>query len=77
MNETIMLPVEFMGEIHELPLTIVPQGYTYQLHVDIEGRTLILEKDDAGEYRVISMSGDSEKVNKSLVAAVVATLQSL
>lgn len=77
MNETIMLPVEYMGTTHELPLTIVPQGYTYQLHVQVEDKMLILEKDDEGEYRVMSLSGDSEKVNKSLVAAIVATLQSL
>lgn len=77
MNETILLPVEHLGTTYEVPLTIVPMGYTYQLHVQIEGKKLILEKDDAGEYRVMDTSGDSEKVDKSLVAAIVATLQSL
>jgi len=77
MNETIMLPVEHMGTTYDLPLTIVPLGYTYQLHVQIEGKTLILEKDDLGEYRVMDMSGNSKKVDKSFIAAIVATLQSL
>jgi hypothetical protein len=78
MNETITFPVEHLGTTYELPLTIVPMGYTYQLHIQIQGKTLILEKDDEGEYRVIDMSGsDTEKVSKSLIAAIVATLQSL
>ncbi|MCE7065059.1 hypothetical protein [Dyadobacter sp. CY326] len=78
MNEIIMLPVEHQGESFELPLTIVPQGYTYQLHIEVEGKTLILEKDDQGEYRVIDMSGgEGEKVSKGLIAAIVATLEAL
>jgi len=77
MNETIMLPVEYMGDSHELPLTIVPLGYTYQLHIQVEGKTLIFEKDDQGEYRVIDAVHDASGASKGLVAAIVATLQAL
>ncbi len=77
MNETIMLPVEYQGTSHELPLTIVPLGYTYQLHIEVEGKTLIFEKDDQGEYRVIDAGHDRGAVSKGLVAAIVATLQAL
>lgn len=77
MNEVIMLPVEHQGETIELPLTIVPQGYTYQLHVEVQGKTLIFEKDDQGDYRVIDMSANQDHVSKSLVMAILATLQSL
>lgn len=77
MNETIMLPVDYLGEVHELALSIVPLGYTYQLHILVEGKTLIFEKDDQGQYRVIDNARDAGQVSKGLVSAIVATLESL
>ena len=77
MNETVMLPVDYLGEIYELPLTIVPLGYTYQLHIQLESGMLIFEKDEQGECRVIDHSDRQEHVSKGLVAAIVATLQAL
>ncbi|SEJ38922.1 hypothetical protein SAMN05216327_109191 [Dyadobacter sp. SG02] len=77
MNETILLPVDYLGEVLEVPLTIVPLGYTYQLHMQVEGKTLIFEKDDQGEYRVINTARDTDGVSKDFVAAIVATLQAL
>lgn len=77
MNETITLPVEYKGGTIELPLTIVPLGYTYQLHVELTGKKLIFEKDDDGEYRVIDASGSASKEDRELVQAVLQTLQAL
>jgi len=77
MNETIELPVEYLGETIELPLTIVTQGYTYQLHIQIEDKTLIFEKDDEGEYRVLDGSDGPGHVSKNLVSAILNTLKSL
>ena len=72
-----MLPVEYQDEIIELPLEIVALGYTYQLHVQVQGRALIFEKDDQGEYRVIDLSGSFDQVDKSLITAILKTLQAL
>ncbi len=77
MDETIMLPVAYQGEVHEFPLTIVPLGYTYQLHILVEGRNLIFEKDDQGEYRAIDTEQRQAAFSKGLVAAIVNTLQAL
>jgi hypothetical protein len=77
MNETIMLPVDYQGSTIELPLTIVPMGYTYQLHVDLEDKKLIFEKDDHGQYRVIDLSPDSGKNDRGLIQAILETLRSL
>ena len=77
MNETIMISVEHMGATHDIPLTIVPLGYTYQLHVQIENETLILEKDEEGEFRAIYKSFDNSQANHSLILAVIATLKSI
>ncbi|WP_353718365.1 hypothetical protein [Dyadobacter sp. 676] len=77
MNDPILLPVDYLGETHEFPVTIVPLGYAYRLHVDLDGRILIFEKDDQGKYRVIDHSGDHSKIDKGLVAAIVSTLEAL
>lgn len=77
MNETLMLPVNYLGETHELPLTIAQLGYTYQLHIQVEGRTLIFEKDDQGEYRVIDHSNSQAVISKGFIAAIVTTLRVL
>lgn len=75
MNETITLPVDYLGRLLELPLSIVPLGFTYQLHIQVEGKSLIFEKDDQGDYRVIDTATDKGSVDKGLLAAIVATLQ--
>lgn len=77
MNEPIPLPVEHLGVSHEFPLTIVQFGYTYQLHIDVNGQVLIFEKDDAGTYRVISNAGEQKPVDKSLISSIIATLEEL
>ena len=77
MNETIMLPIGYRGVTREWPLTIVPLGYTYQLHIQVEGRTLVFEKDDEGEYRVIDAAHHDGHIDKGLVAAIVDTLRAL
>ncbi|WP_026632801.1 hypothetical protein [Dyadobacter alkalitolerans] len=77
MNETIRLPVEYLGASHEFPLTILTVGYTYQLHIQIEDKTLIFEQDEQHQYRVIRQPGDETKVSKGLIEAIVSSLQSL
>lgn len=77
MNKTITLPVDYLGQLVELPLSIVPLGFTYQLHIQVEGKSLIFEKDDQGDYRVIDTATDRSSVDKGLLAAIVATLQAL
>jgi hypothetical protein len=39
MNETIMIPGDYLGEVQELALKIVALGYTYQLHILVECKT--------------------------------------
>ncbi|MCF0069322.1 hypothetical protein LZD49_02490 [Dyadobacter sp. CY261] len=77
MNEPILLPIEYSGTTHDLPVTIVPLGYTYQLHVDLGGKTLIFEKDDQDKYRVIDQSGEHSRIDRGFVAAIVNTLDAL
>lgn len=77
MNEPIPLPVEHLGVSYEFPLTLVQLGYIYQLHKEVNGQVLIFEKDDAGEYRVISNTGEQRQVDKKLIGSIIATLEEL
>jgi hypothetical protein len=47
------------------------------LHIEVSGQVLIFEKDDAGQYRVISNAGEQRLVDKSLIRSVIATLEEL
>lgn len=77
MAESIQLPVRYNGEDLELSLSIVPLGYTYQLHVEISDRILILEKDENREYRVIDKSGIAKPAEQGLVLAIIASLNAI
>lgn len=77
MNEPIPLPVKHLGVSYEFPLTLVKLGYIYQLHIEVNGHVLIFEKDDAGEYRVISSVGEQKSIDKSLITSIIATLEEL
>lgn len=77
MNEPIPFPIEYLGAIHELPLTIVQTGYTYQLHIQVSDHILVFEKDDAGAYRVIDSSGGHASINKGLIQAIISALEKL
>lgn len=77
MTESILLPVSYLGITHEFPLELVTLGYTYQLHIQVEGRKLIFEKDEDRAYRVIDASGDANHIDKGLINAIISTLDSL
>ena len=77
MNESIPLPVEHLGVSYEFPLALVQLGYIYQLHIEVNGQILVFEKDDAGQYRVISSAGEQRPVDRSLIGSIIATLEQL
>ena len=74
MDEPILIPVEYQGEILEIPVTVASYSYTYQLHMQVEGQSLIFEKDDEGRFRVINMTPESSKIDKGLIQAIVDTI---
>lgn len=77
MNEPVPLPIEHLGVSYEFPLTLVQLGYTYQLHIEVNGQVLIFEKDDASAYRVIGNSGEQKLVDKRLISSIISTLEAL
>lgn len=71
MNEQIQLPVEHVGVNYEFPLTIVPLGYTYQLHIEANDQVLIFEKDDAGAYWAIGSGSEVRSIDKGLITLLL------
>ena len=77
MSERILLPVTYLGQELELPLSVVPWGYNYQLHIEISDRILIFEKDENREYRVIDNSGITKPVAQGFVEAIIDSLNAI
>lgn len=59
MDEQFLLPVRCKGISYEFPTRLVMLGYIYQLLIEMEGRVLIFEKDEARNYRVIDYMPDA------------------
>lgn len=77
MDEPILLPVTYRGVLYEFPLELVILGYIYQLHVEVEGQTLIFERDENRDFRMIQNTTGAKSMEKGLAMAIIDSLNSL
>lgn len=80
MDDVLTLPVTWKGAELDLPLQIVPQGYTYRFIVQVEDTELTIERDDGGELRALIYNADGHTgklPEQALVAEIVATIEKL
>jgi len=77
MNEPFLLPVSYNNTSLELPARLVMLGYTYQFHIEVEGKMLVFEKDEERNYRVIDNTPDIKPPGKLLVEAIIRSLIAL
>ncbi|MET0391481.1 MAG: hypothetical protein ABW019_00015 [Chitinophagaceae bacterium] len=77
MEDGFMLPVPYKGETLELDAKFVRLGFIYQFHISIDGRTLIFERDEEQEYRVIDTAAQGRETDHGLMEAIVGTLKAL
>lgn len=77
MEDGFLLPVPYQGETLELDAKFVRLGFIYQFHISVEGRTLIFERDEEQEYRVIDTAASGRETDPRLLEAVVETLKAL
>ena len=78
MEQTVEIPVEIRGE--ERTYTAQVQAWQYGLRflVDVDGVEIILECDDAGEFRAILPEGFTGKSpDKEAITAIIEVLQML
>jgi hypothetical protein len=77
MSDGFVLSVPYKGNVHEFNTRLVGLGYIYQFHTIIEGRTLIFERDEERNYRVIDTSNSGNTIDGKLIEAVIGRLLAL
>jgi hypothetical protein len=76
MEQTVEIPVEIRGVERVLAARVQAWQYGLRFWVEIDGVEILLERDDAGEFRAVLPDGFSGKVpDKEVVAAIIDVLQ--
>ena len=78
MEETVEIPVTVRGVERTFAGRIQAWRYGLRILVDIDGTEVVLERDDAGEFRAIFPEGFLGKPpEKEVVNAIIGVLESL
>jgi hypothetical protein len=78
MEQTIEIPVTVRGMDRLFTARVQAWQYGMRFLVDIDGVEVVLERDDAGEFRAILPEGFTGKPpDKELIGAVIDVLQAL
>lgn len=77
MEDSFILPVSYKNSIHELNTRFVRLGYIYQFHISLEGRTIIFERDEERNYRVIDTTTGGKEIDRAFLQSIVDKLSSL
>jgi hypothetical protein len=78
MEQTIEIPVTVHGVDRVFAAEVQAWRYGLRFLVDVDGVQVVLERDDAGEFRAILPDGFSGKApDKALVGAIIEVLESL
>jgi hypothetical protein len=78
MEETVEIPVTVRGVERTFAGRIQAWRYGLRILVDIDGTEVVLERDDAGEFRAILPEGFVGKPpEKEVVNAIIGVLESL
>ncbi len=77
MENGFILSFVYNNKKYNLNTIFIRFGYIYQFHISIENSTLIFERDEEQQYRVIDSSPEGTKVDKDFLKAVIANLSKL
>lgn len=78
MEQTVEIPVTIRGEERVYSAQVQAWQYGLRFLVDLDGVEVVLERDDAGEFRAILPEGFAGKApDKVVIAAVVEVLEGL
>jgi hypothetical protein len=78
MEQTIEIPVTVRGVDRVFAAEVQAWRYGLRFLVDVDGVQVVLERDDAGEFRAILPEGFAGKTpDKEVIGAIIDTLQSL
>ena len=77
MDNVFNLSFSHDGKQYDLEAVFQRVGYVHQFHVQLDGRTLIVEFDEERNYRVIGESSGNSEVDQSFLKALVEKVSSL
>ena len=78
MEQTVEIPVTVHGVDRVFVAEVQAWRYGLRFLVDVDGVQVVLERDDAGEFRAILPEGFAGKTpDKEVIGAIIDTLQSL
>jgi hypothetical protein len=78
MEQTVEIPVTIRGEERIFVAQVQAWRYGLRFLVDIEGNEVVLERDDAGEFRAILPEGFAGRLpDKVVIGAIIEVLQQL
>ena len=74
-NEPFDLPVEYQGKEMMFPARLAKRGYSYKIHVEVEGHEVIFELDEERNFRAIVESGDKRPIRVEIIKAIGEALE--
>ena len=78
MEQTVEIPVTVQGTERLFTARVQAWQYGMRFFVDIDGVEMVLERDDAGEFRAILPDGFTGKApDKAIIAGIIDVLQAL
>jgi hypothetical protein len=78
LEQTVEIPVTVRGTERLFTARVQAWRYGMRFLVDIDGVEVVLERDDAGEFRAILPEGSAGKPpDKAIIAGIIDVLQAL
>ena len=78
MEQMVEIPVEVNGVERVFSARIQARRYGVRFWVEIDGTEILLERDDAGEFRAVLPDGQSSKTpDKEVIGAIIAVLETI
>ena len=78
MEQEVEIPVTIHGEERLYMARVQAWQYGVRFFVDVDGVEVVVERDDAGEFRAILPEGFSGKApEREVVAAILAVLEGI
>ena len=77
MEDSFILNISHNGKTEQLQTKLIRLGFTYQFHISIMERTLIFERDEERNYRVIDTDSHCKQVDPDFLQAIIHRLSDI
>ena len=74
-DEPFSLPVEYKGKEIIIPGRLVRRGYSYKIHMEVDGGDIIFEPDEERNFRAVSENVVGSGVSIEIIRAIAEALE--